>query len=307
MLGIPRPGRRDRFQDVGGDSLAAINLAITLERQFGVAVSLDRIAAAQTIEAIVAALQGVGAERRCGLVSMRSDGEGPVLVFFPGVGGHAWVFTTLCQFLDTPCDAIAVSFSDLDAQRRGAFRPALRAAVAEALAEFPADRSVVLVGYSFGAAPAVDVAGWLLSRGAPVREIVMIDPSPIDAAPPRTTLRGLLSAAHRMLRPARTPSSPAAAELERSVARVTRVLQREYLDGTLRAPSVACSWLMSDEMHAKYGAAPAAFGRRVAEHDRRRVNCAHLELLRLPGAVETARWLDSRLAQAAPQPAVSAG
>ena len=58
LLDIDRPGRLDRFIDLGGDSVAAVEFCRMLFSEFGVRISVDRFAALQTILSRAAVADG---------------------------------------------------------------------------------------------------------------------------------------------------------------------------------------------------------------------------------------------------------
>src|SRR5207249_4177514 len=100
VLGIPKDqiGRRDHFFDLGGTSLSAVRLAITLDR----AVSLKDLTGHPTLADLATLIDG-GSERRSELLQLLSESDGArergALVCFPYAGGNAVNFQSMARAL----------------------------------------------------------------------------------------------------------------------------------------------------------------------------------------------------------------
>ncbi len=300
ILRIERPGREDRFQDVGGDSLAAIDLSLALEKRFGISVGLDRIAESQTIARLAEVVQRGDAQDREPLVRLRSDGHGPVCIMIPGIGGHAWVFAELARALHQPCDVLGLSLCDLIA-RGGNLRDAVRQEVLRAASD-AGHRPVVIGGYSFGGMIAADCAAWLIARGLGVERVLLIDPSPVSSAPSPSRRPSLRSMAQRFKAKVFANGngngharSAAAEQIERTVEDVTRELRNCYMDGSVVLPNIETAWIASAQMARKHAGVSRVFGRDAATLKRTEVPVGHLEVIRVPGVYDTAAWMDEQL------------
>jgi len=283
LLSIDRPGRLDRFTDLGGNSLSAVELSLMLQQQFGVTMSIDRFASQPTIAALAQDLQG-GGHRRQPVVELRHDGEGPIFIMVPGYGGHAWVYSRLAAALTGPCDVLAISPIDLAERRPSQSRVEIRNATLAAIeGRGRSGRPIVLAGYSFGSLIAVDLACWLAGRSVDVDHVVLIDPHPIDsrrpARSPRTRLREMLQMRsprtflavrrwrHRdtagsriedaVLRP---EQSQAVRKLEEDVERFSAHLRNAYLDGSIWLPDIPVSMVQSEQKVDEFRSATAVFG-----------------------------------------------
>ena len=176
VLGIPQKqiGRRDHFFDLGGTSLSAVKLAITLDR----AVSLKDV----TRHPILADLAGV--------VDGRSDGQSELLqdlselngaqigalVCFPYAGGNAVNFQPMARALrDSGLAVYAVELPghDVGADRES-FAP-LTQVVDRVVAEINRRglTTVLLWGHSSGAALAVETARRLQRTGTTVPRVFL--------------------------------------------------------------------------------------------------------------------------------------
>ena len=311
ILKIDRPGREDRFQDLGGDSMAAIDFSLALEKQFGVCLSLDKIVQKQTIAELVAELENGTASKRQAIVNLRSDGAGPVCVMFPGEGGHAWTFSSLVHAMAGPCDVLALSLIDLlESNHESAkIRDLVRIEIQNALEPFDKQRPIVLAGYSFGAMIAADTAAWLLQQGLHVRHILLLDPSPIDSTPTskisldelqyaKQVLVGRVTrVTKRLLRGQgiRPNRSPAAMQLEAAVIAVSQALDKAYCDGTVLLPQIPTSWLASREKADKYKRAKKIYGRPRETIEQQILAVEHFDFLRPPWVNQTIKWIDEQL------------
>ncbi|WP_313674441.1 thioesterase domain-containing protein, partial [Mycolicibacterium sp.] len=182
LLNIDRPGRRDTFIDLGGDSFAAIEFSNMLYTQLGVRMSVDSLADRPAIAAVVAGLHAGDGEQRQPIVRLRTNSTSPVCLMTPGIGGHAWIFAALAKALTVPCDVRALSLMDLRDGPARDMRSRIRSEALNTLQpEAAAGRPIVVAGYSFGARVAMDLACWLADQGVPVAKPILLDPDPLDS------------------------------------------------------------------------------------------------------------------------------
>ena len=299
LLNIERPGRRDRFTDLGGDSLAAAEFSRMVHEQFGVSISLDSLAERPTIAAIAAGLEPGGGEQRQPIVRLRTDGQGPVCLMVPGIGGHAWIFGNLADAVSVPCDIWAISTMDLRDGPPEQMRIRIRGAARDALVPMAASgRPIIVAGYSFGAMIASDVACSLIGHGVPVAKLILLDPDPVESDlthwNPTTDYTSDQILAFE-------PGSPTARQLSRDRAAVSRLLQDTYLDGSVRLPATAVSWLQSHDMAERHLSAATIFGTPVDQIPKSLLDIDHIgALLRRDQVALLAQWLDGQLGD--PQP-----
>lgn len=300
VLRIQRPGREDRFQELGGDSLAAIELALMLESRFGVRLSLDRFAELQTIASQAAALQQTDHRSTKPVAGLRKDGQGPVCLLIPGIGGHAWVFAELCRQLAGPCDALGLSLVDIERSAgRSLSRETFNEAAQSALDGLGPARPVVIGGFSFGCIIAASIAAALRGRGVSVRRLLLIDPSPLDPANPSIRIRRALRSTRRLLLPKSVARSPAASLLEEELVKMEREVGGLYLGRLALAPEIPTSILTSAGLAETLSKRRSIFERDLASIDVSTLPCGHVDLLRVPNVAESAKWLDDQLARAA--------
>jgi surfactin synthase thioesterase subunit len=186
VLGIPQEqvGRHDHFFDLGGTSLSAVKLALTLDR----AVSLKEV----TRHPVLADLAGVvdgRSDRRSELLQALSETNGPgsngaesngvqagALVCFPYAGGNAVNFQPMAQALRGSGLAVyAVELPGHDVAATSESFASLAQVVDRVVAEITARglREVLLWGHSSGAALAVETASRLQRTETNVRRIFL--------------------------------------------------------------------------------------------------------------------------------------
>jgi acyl-CoA synthetase (AMP-forming)/AMP-acid ligase II/thioesterase domain-containing protein len=317
LLNIDRPGRLDRFTDLGGDSLSAIEFSEMMHTQFGMSMSVDWLAARPTIAAIVADLEAGGGEQRQPVVRLRTDGEGPVCLMVPGVGGHAWVFYGLAEALTGPCDVLALSLMDLRSGPADQIRDRIRSAALTALRpEVASGRPIVVAGYSFGGLIAADLVPWLTGHGVPVARLYLLDPVPLDSSKPgwvdetrrRWRRRWRRWSAHpwtfiddvkERWRAATVRDSPvgrssAARQLELDMDEGFRILKATYLDGSVRMPTSPVSWVRTREMATRYHSASTVFGTPITQIESAVLETDHFGLHRVSGSRQLADWWDQQ-------------
>lgn len=302
LLDVDRPGRLDRFSDLGGNSVAAVELCRMLGSEFGVTISVDRFAALQTISALVKELEPGAGRGREPVITLRADGRGPICLMIPGLGGNTWTYRRLADAVQAPCDVLAVSLVDIGARAGRNVRSAVRSAILDALrSESDADRPIVLAGYSFGALVAADAACWLGKRGVTVRNLLLLDPKPLDATPPAKTLT---SVAKNLVRPAfgafRRPraQAPAAKQLEADIETFSGLLVAAYLDGSIRLPPVPVACVRSRELVIELGSAPALYSAPADAIETEVLELGHHEVVSsTSGIALVAQWLDRHMPQ----------
>lgn len=180
VLGIPedRVDRRDDFFERGGTSLAAVRMAILLDR----AVSLKDVTR-HPVLADLAGLLGAGATggsvRRSGLVQQLNPGDpahAGVLVCFPYAGGNAVNFQPMAKALGNGGPAVlAVELPGHDPAADGEPFAPMTQVVEQVAAEVAGSGAgpVMLWGHSSGAAYALETARRLLERGVEVRRVFL--------------------------------------------------------------------------------------------------------------------------------------
>lgn len=305
LLRVDRPGRLDRFTDLGGNSLDAVEFSRMLNFQYGVTISLDSLAARQTIAELVGDLEPGVTDVRESVVKLRFDGNGPVYLMVPGLGAHAWIFSRLAAALTGPCDVYALSLMDIGVRRVEGIRSAIRSAALAALqVEAHKGRPIVLVGFSFGALIAADLARWLVAGSVPVQRLCLLDPKPLESHSSFWERSKRAVAANDLVEWFRTrvqPGwrtehlvvlSPAAQELQHGIVAMSRKIVKCYLDGSVRLPSMPVACIRTPETVAASPVSSTLFGIPLESVDLTTAQFGHTELMTsVRGVSFVATWL----------------
>jgi amino acid adenylation domain-containing protein len=173
----------DNFFQIGGHSLAGLQVIAQIRSRFQVELPTGFLIANQTIGAFAAALDAAVAEHaeNSPLVMLRG-GDGPAVVVVHPVGGGVTCYAELISHLTAGpvygFESRRPTTTDLRT---------LAEQYAEEVRRSLANRSLVLVGWSFGALLALDIAHSLADAGVSGPPVVVLDPigigePPVDAA-----------------------------------------------------------------------------------------------------------------------------
>ena len=183
VLGVDRVAPSDDFFDLGGHSLRAVRMASRIHDEFGVELPLAALFTHRTLDQVAALLRASATVDSTNTVVPIQPGlsGGPKVVVFPGAGGSLLYFQDLISALgaDVPVSgAQAVGLTGREPIPRDI--PTLAAIYANEIGHHDRDHGpITLVGHSFGALVAFDVAGRLRARGVEVAALVVLD----NAAP----------------------------------------------------------------------------------------------------------------------------
>ncbi|MFD6162557.1 amino acid adenylation domain-containing protein [Nocardia sp. NPDC060256] len=183
--------RADDFFARGGNSISALRLIRALNERFGINLGVQTIFRAPTLDELAAAtLEAESASRRTGseqtsrfLRLAGADGD-PVTVLWPGLGGYPMSLRALAGELANDGHLV------YGVQARGINKGEvphdhLDALIADDVAEFRSlglSGPIRVVGYSFGARVAAEVAQRLSAGGHQIEQLVLIAPgSPVIA------------------------------------------------------------------------------------------------------------------------------
>jgi thioesterase domain-containing protein/acyl carrier protein len=164
------------FFDLGGDSVAALDLALRLQDATGIPLPMTAVFDAPSIAAMMAVI-GAGPRRAEGAPIVLKPGAGRCPVFlFPGACGAAVGLRGLARALDT--DQAVLGFDTPGFGGRSNFLARVEdladAHVPHLRAAAPGG-GCVLAGYSVGGLVAYELARRLAEEGAAPRLVVLID------------------------------------------------------------------------------------------------------------------------------------
>ena len=190
VLGQPEIGVDDTFASLGGDSFAALELALLLEERLGIAVPPDAIDAETTVARLSARLS---APAQAGsLVPLATGGHGRPLFLFHGVHGHVVEYQALARHLAPDHPVYALRFPRIADGRPVPWRiPELADHYAAQIAATQPRGRLVLAGNCMGGLLALETARRLRAAGADPAPPVLID----TAFPSGLARRALLHAA----------------------------------------------------------------------------------------------------------------
>jgi acyl carrier protein len=245
VLGRAGIGVDDTFASLGGDSFAALELALLLEARLGVAVPPDLIDAGTTVARLVARLSGTA--EAGSLVPLAAVGAGPPLFLFHGVQGHLVGHRALAGRLAPDHPVYGLRFPSLADRRPVPWRiPDLAGLyAAQIAAAHPTGRSV-LAGNCMGGLLALETARRLRAAGADVAPAVLI-----DTAFPGGLLKRVLPHAAALAR-ARPDESPSHEALPTSRPALARKMAG-WAVGKVRRRCLVLGWAACD---AAGGACP---------------------------------------------------
>ena len=204
ILGLERARPDQAFGEAGGDSFAAIELALLLEQRLRCPVSPDLIEPRTTLERLVLRLAQAGSTPCVRLLA--EGGPGTPLVLFHGVHPHLLAYDALVGRLAPDRPVYGVAASRLHGMPAPIDIPSLVARYAHDLRPILGDGPCTLAGNCFGGVLALETARLLRATGTEVAPAVLID----TAFPMRLPGR-LAGHAAALLRgqPGRSPSHEA--------------------------------------------------------------------------------------------------
>ena len=170
VLGVPSLGVHDNFFDLGGDSLAAVNMMTGLERMLGRRVPLYFITEHPTVETLAAALQQRSATPG---VLVRLGAESVRAPLYLAASGHGDLlrFQNLCRSMGSGCN---VSMLQPPMDRRIQSIGELAALYADEI-ERQHPHGGYVAGFSVGGMAALETARLLKQRGWPVLGLILLD------------------------------------------------------------------------------------------------------------------------------------
>ncbi len=179
LLELPAVGVRDNFFDIGGTSLTAMRLVMTLEKRYGVSIPLSAFVAAPTVTGLAQRLRGSDAAVRFDpVVPIRTEGDKPPLILVHPLGGHVLCYVRLARHLpqDQPVYALQASGTMPGTEPLSSI-PEMAASYLEAVRRACPEGPYVIGGWSFGGFVAFEMARQLRrSDPSALHGTVLIDP-----------------------------------------------------------------------------------------------------------------------------------
>jgi acyl-coenzyme A synthetase/AMP-(fatty) acid ligase/acyl carrier protein len=291
-----RPGPGMRFDDYGGDSLAALALCLQIAEQTGLALGMDFVTEFMTIreqaEEIERRRSGIPSqESKARLVPLGPNRDGPTVIMIPGIGGHAWVYRSVAREMVIPCDLQCVQLSVRGAAASSEVGSrAVAKLVVEHLAGIKQSRPLLLGGFSYGAIIAIEVAKQLQSAGVVPDDLLLIDPA--ASSPGASIRREWRECLRKIKRFSRRGDLQVRSVLDHEVWLTSKAIRREYplRRGMLRHQRFHA--LLSNESWTVASFDRLISGRRPDSRISVAHDLKHLDLMRERGARRVALWMD---------------
>jgi thioesterase domain-containing protein/acyl carrier protein len=175
-LSLPDLAEDDDFFDLGGDSVAAVDLALQLQDATGVTLPMTAVFDAPSIAAMADFIEA-SRERPEGAPVLLKPGKATCPVFlFPGAAGAAAGLRNLARALDT--DQSVYAFDTPGLNKRSVILNKVEELADYHLPRLQAARpsgDFVLAGYSLGGLVAYEIAARLAALGTAPRLVILID------------------------------------------------------------------------------------------------------------------------------------
>ncbi|OLP58959.1 hypothetical protein BJF93_22975 [Xaviernesmea oryzae] len=176
-LDIEELSIRDDFFDLGGDSLQAVQLVLSINRLLGVELPVQVLFECSTIEALAERLGANEPKQSYSRAVILKKGIGRPIFCWPGLGGYPMSLRHLAAALDTPRPFIGIQAEGVNAGENICDSiQEMSARDAALIRQVQPDGPYSLWGYSFGARVAYETAWHLEQAGQKVAEIILIAP-----------------------------------------------------------------------------------------------------------------------------------
>ncbi|MEO3777997.1 amino acid adenylation domain-containing protein [Micromonospora sp. B11E3] len=178
ILELPEVGIDDNFFDVGGTSVSAMRLVVTIEKRYGVSVPLAALITTPTVAELAERLRERSAHLTFDpVVPIRTTGSRPPLFLVHPLGGNVLCYVRLARHLGPgqPVYALQAAGADPGTEPLGSV-PELAASYLAAIRRVRPDGPYVLGGWSFGGFVALEMAHQLRREDpAAVDRILLLD------------------------------------------------------------------------------------------------------------------------------------
>jgi len=170
-LGVANVGREESWQQLGGDSLLALQVRERLAESLKRPVSPALLFQGSTVASLAETLQNERVPSL--LVPLRREGTGQTLFCVHAISGTVFPFQTLARHLSGPF--FALQSQGLTGQSPHLSLEAMAAAYLDLVMHDQLEGPLLLAGWSFGALVAFEMARQALARGRAVSHLVLID------------------------------------------------------------------------------------------------------------------------------------
>ncbi|WP_245576904.1 non-ribosomal peptide synthetase [Kaistia adipata] len=177
---LKRDETSGRWDELGGDSLRLLQLAMELETRFGREFSLDAFTVDMRFSDVVRAVSGTGAGRTSGA---DKGSPQPTLFMLPGSIGYGPSLAAFGVEMSDVAHVVAVRYPDLVDILAGHESISVMAdMVFEQISLVQPEGEVALIGYSLGGAVAFEVARRLIAAGRTIPFLGILDTNILPVA-----------------------------------------------------------------------------------------------------------------------------
>ncbi|MFJ4283513.1 alpha/beta fold hydrolase, partial [Streptomyces massasporeus] len=182
VLKVERVGIDDSFFELGGDSITSIQLVSRIRSVLGVKLGNRAVFETPTVARMMDKLgTGQDSDGFEMLLPLRTGGDRPPLFCVHGAGGLSWPYSTLLKHIGAEYPVYGLQARGLDG------RDDIHGSVGEMAADYVAQIRTVqpsgpyhLLGWSFGALVAHEIATQLTEAGERVELLANLDQTPYD-------------------------------------------------------------------------------------------------------------------------------
>ncbi|WP_432094687.1 amino acid adenylation domain-containing protein [Streptomyces sp. bgisy100] len=185
LLQVTGLGVHDNFFDLGGTSLTAMRLVVSVEQRYGVGIPLGRLIAAPTVAELAAevrsAVSGGAPAPFDPLVAIRPQGDRPPLFMVHPMGGNVLCYLPFAQYLpdDQPLYALQAAGADPGTEPLRSMEE-IAASYVSALRRIQPHGPYTISGWSFGGFAAFEIARQLREAGEEVSRLILLDTTAVD-------------------------------------------------------------------------------------------------------------------------------
>lgn len=199
VLGLDEVGPEDGFFDLGGDSLSAMRLVGTLDRELGTTIAVGTVLTRPSVAELAAHLAVTRSASDLGrdhVLMLRREGAKEPLFCVHPAGGLAWAFSGLLPRLDADRPVVGLQLPSLSgAPLEAETVDELAASYLRTVRGVQPHGPYHLLGYSFGGNVVHAMAALLWCDGEQVAFTGLIDSTPLLGSVPESDVEGELEAA----------------------------------------------------------------------------------------------------------------
>ncbi|WP_332107439.1 amino acid adenylation domain-containing protein [Mycobacterium simiae] len=174
VLGIERVGVDDSFFDLGGDSLSAMRVIAAVNAALDIHLPVRTMFYAPSVRSLSEQLGAADSDPEVLPVDVLQQGTGtPLFCIHDGLG-LSWSYRALGAYLD--CPIIGINQVPQDGEADDTSVRDMAANYADRIQARQPDGPYQILGWSFGAVVAHEVAVELQRRGRVVRSLILLDP-----------------------------------------------------------------------------------------------------------------------------------